>query len=132
MQRGVCDNSQLGRFILDLPQGMSVNQTSFWSARVSFSSGNDASTPPDGEVGTSGFWDNPEGNPHPPDEYSEHTSPWRRRELSRRDSLDASFITRQDGDMNPSPSGVLSYRDPIQYLVRKTGYYCVGTLIAFR
>ncbi|ETW87041.1 hypothetical protein HETIRDRAFT_468833 [Heterobasidion irregulare TC 32-1] len=65
---GFCSQSQLGRFILDLPEGRSINDTSFWSAR------------------------------------------------------------RQDGSFNPSPSGIHWYREPIQYLVRKTGYYCVAVV----
>lgn len=36
--------------------------------------------------------------------------------------------TRQT-DTNPSPAGLLVYHEPIQYLVRKTGYYCVGMLV---
>ena len=63
------------------------------------------------------FWDNPEGNP-PVEGDEEYTSPW------RRDSL--SLSARQA--LNPSPSGILSYTQPIQYQVRKTGYYCIGEL----
>jgi hypothetical protein len=29
--------------------------------------------------------------------------------------------------LNPSPSGIYWYAQPIQYHVRKTGYYCVGS-----
>ena len=68
---GFCSSSELGSFILDLPQGMSLSDTSFWSAKVSLKS-NSMST--DSEVASSGLWDNPEGNPSlPPDNY---TSPW--------------------------------------------------------
>ncbi|KZT02462.1 uncharacterized protein LAESUDRAFT_738744 [Laetiporus sulphureus 93-53] len=102
---GYCDNSQLGRFIIDLPEGKSVNDTSFWSARVSFSRSD--STSPSSDTTTNGFWDNPEGNPTPPE--SNNTSPWRR-----------------DEALNPSPSGILTYELPIQYKMRKTGYYCVA------
>ncbi|PSS05450.1 hypothetical protein PHLCEN_2v3830 [Hermanssonia centrifuga] len=120
---GFCDSSQLGHFILDLPQGKSVNETSFWSARVGFSSSGQA--PSDGsEVTTSGFWDNPEGNPTPPpDENSDYTTPWLRSGIPVSTELN---LKRQDGD-NASPTGILWYKDPIQYLVRKTGYYCVGS-----
>ncbi|KAI0361441.1 hypothetical protein OH77DRAFT_1417699, partial [Trametes cingulata] len=115
MNGGLCDSSQLGRFIIDLPTGMSINDTSFWSARVGFSAG--GNTPSDGssEVSVSGFWNNPAGNPTLPDEDSNYTSPWRR---------DHALEARQA--LNPSPSGILWYKDPIQYTVRKTGYYCVA------
>ncbi|KAI0697538.1 lung seven transmembrane receptor-domain-containing protein [Cytidiella melzeri] len=121
---GFCDNSQLGHFIIDLPQDLSMNQTSFWTARVGFGDG--SSAPSSGEISSNGFWDNPEGNPTPPDAHDEYTSPWKRAQASTRDSLD-SMIKRQQGGINPSPSGILWYKDqPIQYLVRKTGYYCVA------
>ena len=85
---GFCDASGLGRFILDLPNGKSIENTTFWSARVAF---------PESNRGSS-------------------------RELQ----------TRQGGaNPNPSPAGLLVYHEPIQYLVRKTGYYCVG-MLAYR
>ena len=119
---GFCNNSQLGRFILDLPQGKRVNETSFWSARVAFSSGNQQPAGEDADVQASSFWDNPDGNPNPPDEDSEYTTPWRRNAVQAR-----SLAARQDdGGLNPSPTAILTYKEPIQYLVRKTGYYCVG------
>jgi hypothetical protein len=34
LARGDCTREQLGRFILDFPQGKTINDTSFWSARV--------------------------------------------------------------------------------------------------
>ena len=102
-----------------------INDTSFWSARVGFNSGN-GSRDSSGSVSTSGLWDNPEGNPHPPDEDSSYTSPWKPRGISRRDWT-TGHVTRQNIEpLNPSPSGILWYNGPIQYKVRKTGYYCVG------
>lgn len=95
---------------------MNVNETSFWSARIAVGAGN-GSVPTSGEVGTSGFWNNPAGNPTPPDEGSEYSSPWRRHDGA------AQHAKRQN---NPSPAGILYYQEPIQYFVRKTGYYCVG------
>ncbi|TFK56672.1 protein PTM1 [Heliocybe sulcata] len=113
MRNNFCNSSQLGRFILDLPDGKSINDTSFWSARVGFGGSGNSSTP--SEVSTSGFWDNPEGNPDvPEDENTVYTSPWLARAYDRRD------------DLNPSPTGILWYQEPIQYQVRKTGYYCVA------
>ena len=111
---GLCDQSQLGRFIINLPSGKSINDTSFWSARVGFAQGGNTTEQEGSEVAVSGFWNNPAGNPTPPDANSEYTSPWRR------------------DNLNPSPSDVLWYKEPIQYLVRETGYYCVGTYAAAR
>lgn len=127
MRKGFCDNSQLGRFILDLPAGKLINDTSFWLARVAFSANaaaanGDVELPPS-DFSSSGFWNNPEGNPTPPDANSEYTSPWKRRGLS------ITHTARQDSEpLNPSPSEVTHYTAPLQYKVRKTGYYCVGTL----
>jgi hypothetical protein len=88
---GFCDTSGLGRFILDLPTGKSIENTTFWSARVAF---------PGNERGSS----NATGQ--------------------------GDLQTRQAGaNPNSSPSGRLVYHEPIQYLVRKTGYYCVGMLV---
>ncbi|KAI0094293.1 lung seven transmembrane receptor-domain-containing protein [Irpex rosettiformis] len=115
---GFCDSSQLGRFIIDLPQDKPMNQTSFWTARVGFNNGTNSSPSSNEAVGTSGFWDNPEGNPTPPDANSEYTSPWKR---------DKNALSRRQDGLNPSPDGILWYTaHPIQYLVRKSGYYCVA------
>ncbi|CCM04443.1 uncharacterized protein FIBRA_06623 [Fibroporia radiculosa] len=113
---GYCENSQLGRFIVDLPTGKSLNETSFWSARVNFPQNVTASSlfPSSDAASTSGFWNNPEGNPTPPG--SNYTSSWRR---------NAEVHSKRQG-LNPSPSGILTYHQPIQYKVRKTGYYCVA------
>ncbi|KAI0082097.1 hypothetical protein K474DRAFT_1767896 [Panus rudis PR-1116 ss-1] len=120
---GYCDRSQLGRFILDLPEGKSINDTSFWSARIAFPEGSNIPGDSDSDVSVSGFWNNPEGNPHPPDENDEFVSPWKR---------SGSHVTHEaradDEPLNPSPSGVLYYKDPIQYKVRKTGYYCIAAI----
>ncbi|KAF8506739.1 lung seven transmembrane receptor-domain-containing protein [Russula emetica] len=87
---GFCDTSGLGRFILDLPTGKSIENTTFWSARVAF---------PGNERGSS----NATGQ--------------------------GDLQTRQAGaNPNTSPSGLLVYHEPIQYLVRKTGYYCVAVV----
>jgi hypothetical protein len=112
--QGFCTQDQLGRFILDLPEGKSVNDTSFWSARLQLPASNATSS-------SEGFWNNPAGNPTPPP--SKYTSPWRHRDrgaLSPR----LSSVPRQSTDF--SPSGLHLYTEPIQYPVRKTGYYCVG------
>lgn len=123
MRGGFCNSSQLGRFILDLPEGKSVNETSFWSARVGFPSGDQGGSQPESEVSAGTFWDNPEGNPTPPaDADGDYTSPWRREYHSVMDR-------RDDDAFNTSPNSMLYYKEPIQYFVRKTGYYCVGTCL---
>ncbi|KAG5644624.1 hypothetical protein DXG03_008102 [Asterophora parasitica] len=72
---GTCTKEQLGQFILDLPSGKLVNETSFWSVKLQLPS-NKPST--NGTVAeANGFWNNPAGNPTPP--ASNYTSPWRRR-----------------------------------------------------
>ena len=93
-----------------------MTQTSFWTASVTFSE------PGIAESDNPSLWDNPEGIPAPPSD--EHVSP-----LAPRRAEMAHFIPRENDSLNPSPSGPLSYTDPIQYQVRKTGYYCVGKLI---
>ncbi|GBE77694.1 hypothetical protein SCP_0105760 [Sparassis crispa] len=113
---GFCSTSQLGRFIIDLPEGKSLNDTSFWSARVSFSANGSSSS----DVSSNGLWDNPEGNPTPPP--SNNTSPWRRRDV------DTNGRRQDSSALNPSPDGILSYHEPLQYKVRKTGYYCVAVV----
>ncbi|KAJ3481723.1 hypothetical protein NLI96_g7467 [Meripilus lineatus] len=125
LRNGFCERYELGKFILNLPSGKSINDTSFWSARVGFGS-NESRDASSEEVASSGFWDNPEGNPHPPDEYDTYVSPWKRRIVARRSSPNG-HVARQDPQpLNPSPQGILWYHQPIQYIVRKTGYYCVA------
>jgi len=99
---GFCPRSQLGRFILDFPPGKLINDTSFWSARVELPANRTS-----GRSSSSDFWDNPAGNPTPPP--GNYSSPWRR-----------------DTNINPSPTGIYPYTNPIHYLVRRTGYYCVA------
>ncbi|KAH9982858.1 protein PTM1 [Lactifluus volemus] len=112
VRSGFCSPSDLGHFIIDLPAGTSVENTTFWSARVAFPARKSGS----GNSTSQNLRDNPDGNPTPP--ASEHTSPFHR-----------DLRTRQAGpNPNPSPSGLLVYHEPIQYLVRKTGYYCVAVV----
>lgn len=113
MAAGFCTRDQLGRFILNLPAGKSVNETSFWSALVELPTNRTA-----GDQKASGFWDNPEGNPTPPD--SPYTSPWRRR------SVDDIEILARWAPTSTGSNNFLTYSGPIHYPVSKTGYYCVG------
>lgn len=114
---GFCTRAQLGQFILDLPEGKLVNSTSFWSARLELPSKQGAGN--DTNLSTSGFWNNPAGNPTPPP--SNYNSPWRRQEPSSRISP-----TDRRRATDDNLTGFYSYKDPIQYRVKKTGYYCVG------
>ncbi|KAG6832564.1 hypothetical protein H0H92_000193 [Tricholoma furcatifolium] len=108
-----CSREQLGRFILDIPSGTQINETSFWSARVGLPGSKTSNNTNDS---ASSFWNNPAGNPTPPS--SNHTTPWRREESSSRPSS----LSRRQIEI----SGLYSYTQPIQYPVRKTGYYCIG------
>ncbi|KAJ7446455.1 lung seven transmembrane receptor-domain-containing protein [Mycena galericulata] len=106
MAGGFCTQAEMGKFIIDLPEGKSLNSTSFWTARVELPANQTARGSASGDSSSSSLWDNPDGNPTPPS--SNNTTPWRR------------------DNNNPSPDALYSYSEPIQYLVRKTGYYCVA------
>ncbi|KAI0275030.1 lung seven transmembrane receptor-domain-containing protein [Gloeopeniophorella convolvens] len=75
---GFCTSSDLGRFILDLPDGKAIENTH------------------SGNASTDGFWNNPAGNPTPPP--SEFDTPFRRDLLPR----------QSGANPNPSPSGLLT------------------------
>ncbi|KAJ7751292.1 lung seven transmembrane receptor-domain-containing protein [Mycena maculata] len=107
MAGGFCTQAEMGKFILDLPAGKDINSTSFWTARVELPANQTARGGATSGASSSSLWDNPDGNPTPPP--SNNSSPWRRAD-----------------NINPSPDGLYSYSKPIQYLVRKAGYYCVA------
>lgn len=115
---GFCTREQLGRFILDLPNGKTVNDTSFWSARVDLPA-NKTSASPTSAITADSLWDNPAGNPTPP--ASPYDSPWRRRSSS-------SYLVSSRRQINSSPADIYSYTSPISYPVRKTGFYCVAVI----
>jgi hypothetical protein len=100
LAQGYCTQDELGRFILDLPQGKTINDTSFWSARVLLSSSVPAAT------------------------FSARNSV-SELELVHHDLSPIS--SRQNPNL--SPDGILSYSGPIHYDVTKTGYYCVGAYV---
>ncbi|OAX43046.1 hypothetical protein K503DRAFT_789806 [Rhizopogon vinicolor AM-OR11-026] len=105
---GRCSSENIGKFIFSSDDGTTISQSSLWTASVALNQTSSDS---------SGFWDNPEGNPSLPDD--EDASPWRSRELH--------YFPRQANDtLNPSPYDTIAYTQPIQYQVRKTGYYCVA------
>lgn len=114
---GYCKPDQLGRFILDLPAGKSVNDTSFWSERVQMPANKTIINPT--SVSVAEFWNNPAGNPTPP--ASNYTSPWRRE--TRRTPQPASLASRQTPGVE---SNVYEYNGPIHYPVSKDGFYCVA------
>ena len=120
MSGGFCTRAELGRFILNLPAGKSINDTSFWSTMVELPANSKNGAP---SASANDLWDNPAGNPTPPP--TNNTSPWRLRATTSPRA--SSHVLRQMG-LNASSSGVYHYNGPIQYNVRKTGYYCVGML----
>lgn len=123
----LCSESQLGRFILNL-KGLGVENTTIWSASIGFrdqSANSTTTTNSTASVGTSsGFWDNPKGNPTPPP--SEWDSPWRRLFSDTGVKAVREDIVPRRVNNTVVPSGVLWYSEPILYQVEKKGYYCVG------
>ncbi|KAF5388543.1 hypothetical protein D9757_004631 [Collybiopsis confluens] len=115
---GFCNRQELGRFILELPSGKNINDTSFWSARVELPANKTSSAERESTLpGPSSLWD-PYGNNSLPSSQSDNgPTAWRR---------DVSIQSRDT--LNPSPDGIYVYSQPIQYLVRNTGYYCVVTI----
>ncbi|KAF8560018.1 protein PTM1 [Imleria badia] len=117
VKSGLCSSENIGKFIFapeDPNDHTLVTQTSFWTASVALNqSGIAESIPPS-------FWDDPQGNPTPPS--ADNTSPWLPRTA-------APVVSRDDDPLNPIPSGILAYTSPIQYQVRKAGYYCAGKLV---
>jgi len=114
MAAGHCTQAQLGQFIIDLPEGKSISNTSFWSARVVL---------PDKSVESNttavDLQHNTAGSPTSPP--SERALPWRR-DLSS--TPDRTLSRRQSS--NSSPQSPYHYTESIHYIVEKTGYYCVG------
>lgn len=146
MTGGYCSREQLGQFIVDLPDQLSINTTSIWSHRVIFP--NHLAAAPvtskdESSVGSNGFWDNPEGNPSLVD--SEYASPWKRTptpvyegetatwsegdfHIMATDDAAPPSATSVPSRASTSDNGVLHYKDPITYPVPKTGYYCVAII----
>ncbi|KAF9245774.1 protein PTM1 [Melanogaster broomeanus] len=113
VRSGLCSYENIGKFIFgteDPNDHTVMSQTSFWTASVALN-----------QTGLSQRSSSPGGNPTPPPE--KYTSPWRPRGFA---PVEVHVIPRADDPLNPSPSGILTYTSPIQYQVRKTGYYCVA------
>lgn len=125
----LCPEDQLGRFILDL-KGLSTGTASIWSASVGFKDTSANSTTPTNttsSAGTSGFWNDPNGNPTPP--ASEWDSPWRRRQIDSDSGVKvvrSDVVPRHVNNTVVPTKGTLWYTEPILYQVEKKGYYCVG------
>lgn len=112
---GFCRAADLGHFILDLPQGKTQDQTSIWSASIAF---------------------------HPPKSKSmreRDAQPQAQAQSSAAASTTTAAATpaqtqapdpaapQQTQIMAGGDAGrTMYYAGPIEYAVRKTGYYCVG------
>ncbi|KAI5982726.1 lung seven transmembrane receptor-domain-containing protein [Pisolithus albus] len=95
---GLCLYQDIGKFIYNSTDGTPMNQTSFWTASVTLD-----------QVASS------------------RSKPDHLRTRSGTASIQVHPIPRQESEtLNPSPAGMLTYTGPIQYQVRKTGYYCVA------
>ncbi|KZT55043.1 hypothetical protein CALCODRAFT_510372 [Calocera cornea HHB12733] len=112
---GFCTSATLGEFIVDLPTGVSQNETTIWTSGITFS-GNGSFVPYTGEEdagGGSDLWLPPDGElPDLPEEDKNYSSPFLLRRglpLARRQS-------------------VIPYTAPINYTIPRKGYYCVGTI----
>jgi hypothetical protein len=100
----LCDISMLGKFIVELPEGKALNETSIWSDSIGFqinsTTGSTSSRPEDGPTG---------GTPNGPINSTTNLA------------LSPSYPRKS----LPSDPGVI-YNEPIHYAVPKKGYYCVG------
>ena len=154
MTAGWCSHAELGSFIIDLPSGKSLNDTSIWSKRVIFSghpsSNVDLHDAPSraaakgGSPANAGSGDDPDSDPTAT--TTDLAAPWKRRPASvAKTNEDATgnkmdIIYKKAGASNPpsflasflasSPATkhILNYAEPITYPVPKTGYYCVAII----
>ena len=109
---GYCTREQLGHFILNLPKGKSINETSFWSGLIELPS---SPTTPALSTRFVSEFEGPESYPDPP--VNQYESPWRR-------AIQPQIFSRQSNS-----SDTLIYKEPIHYPVTKTGFYCVGKMV---
>ncbi|KZV81961.1 hypothetical protein EXIGLDRAFT_779146 [Exidia glandulosa HHB12029] len=99
---GLCRQADLGHFILDLPPGKTQTQTSIWSASIAF---------------------------HPPTsrrQTSESATPTSTATATATPTAAAPAQTQIVGGGDAGRT--MYYSAPIEYAVRKTGYYCVATV----
>lgn len=95
-----CSHDELGGFIFDLPPENSMNETSFWTARIAFRSSLN-----NGDTLSTRMNDNDFLKEIPFSSANVHDR------------------------YNPSPSDVLTCEQPVCHKARKSGYYCVGKSI---
>ncbi|OSD03287.1 hypothetical protein PYCCODRAFT_1458672 [Trametes coccinea BRFM310] len=111
---GLCEKSQYGRFVLDLPHGKAIENTSFWSAGIRFR-----------EVAhsrTHGL------AKQPPEDFGARSEPQSALLIgdlppSQRQA-NSTVTTWQE--FRPSPADIVWYDGPIHYAVRELRYYCVA------
>ncbi|EJT99947.1 hypothetical protein DACRYDRAFT_23484 [Dacryopinax primogenitus] len=120
---GFCATQNLGEFIVNLPSGMSINQTSVWTASLYFSNSTRGAIPSSPNEGaqpnktSSDLWIPPDGSlPKIPSGDTEHSSPFRSR-----------AVLNQERGLE-SRQNRIRYTQPIQYPIKRKGYYCVGTI----
>ncbi|OJA19821.1 putative mannosyltransferase [Rhizopogon vesiculosus] len=106
---GRCSSENIGKFIFSSDDGTTISQSSFWTASVAL---NQTS------LDSSGFWDNPEGNPSLPDD--EDASPWRSRELHY-------FPRQANNTLNPNP--LLLRRQVRSYVVFPTWLISAAAIV---
>jgi len=148
---GSCSYEDLGSFIIDLPSGKSLNDTSIWSKRVIFSGQSSTNADTLSKVATTGGSPakghsgiSPNGDPIPRDVNP--TSPWKRKGRARTpvaqenedgsgDEIDIMSRAMADDSApistpasSPTTKNTLNYAAPIVYPVPKTGYYCVAII----
>ena len=151
MTGGWCSHEELGSFIIDLPSGKGLNDTSIWSKRVIFtghpSTNVDLHDAPSraatkrSSPANRGPGDNLNGGPTTGD--SDSATPWKRRpaavaqtnEYVTGDEIDIILHERADAPNTASTvtsssatKYILNYAEPIIYPVPKTGYYCVAII----
>ena len=151
MTGGWCSHEELGSFIIDLPSGKSLNDTSIWSKRVIFSGHPSANvdlhdapskvTDKGSSLAKGGSGDNPNDDPTTTD--TDLAAPWKRRpvpvaqtnEDATGDEIDIIFHRKADASnptstlaSSPATKYILNYAEPIIYPVPKTGYYCVAII----
>ncbi|KAI9068044.1 hypothetical protein FKP32DRAFT_196235 [Trametes sanguinea] len=112
IRHGLCEKSQYGRFILDLPPGRTVEDTSFWSAGIRFREF--VNGRPNSSV--NGSSEILHGRSKSQTTPCIDDMPQRRAR---------SIVTTRPG-VRPSPAEIVCYDGPIRFPVREHGYYCIA------
>jgi hypothetical protein len=137
---GSCSQQDLGSFIIDLPSGKSVNDTSIWSKRVIFSgspstnvdlhdSPSKYATREDSPT-KRGFGSRPNGRLSPAD--IDFARLRKRTPTAFAQGDEGAAAHNHPSTSTPTSSlavqNILNYAEPIIYQVPKTGYYCVAII----